>query len=95
MDRKAYNKQQRQFAKSNHRNNIYISKFIHNLNNKLCALQATAQISIHRQQNQQQLVSHIETIIFDISSLISTLSSQLLSSNYKRTKLPRSFFTTN
>lgn len=95
MNKKYHNKQQRQHTRINHKNDTYISQFVHNLNNKLCTLQGTIQINLYNKPEFQQLTNHIEKIIAAISTSANIVSNQVLTRNYKRTKLPRSFFTTN
>lgn len=46
MDRRKHNKLQRQSARLHHRNVVTFAQFVHKLNNRLCAIQGTAQLAL-------------------------------------------------
>jgi len=86
MDRHKLNKQYRQSARAQLQDVIIFAEFVHKLNNRLCAIQGTAQLALAKCRGLEDSLSHIEHIVNDTGSTINHFTQKL---HHKQTH-PRS-----
>ena len=85
MDKHKLNKQQRQSARQQLQDVIIFAEFIHKLNNRLCAIQGTAQLALAKCRGFEDSLSHIEHIVNDTGVAVNHYS-QKIQLKQKRTR---------
>ena len=86
MDKRNTNKVHRQYARLRLQDTIAFAEFIHKLNNHLCAIQGTSQISLAKGNEFERSLSRIEAIVIDTGEAVQNISSHF----YPKQKRQRS-----
>lgn len=83
MDRHKLNKQQRQSARTQLHDVIIFAEFVHKLNNRLCAIQGTAQLALAKCRDFEDSLSHIEAIVNDTGEAINHYTQKIQLKNQR------------